>query len=281
MSDNDNRLYWYEEARELVITRDSIYVDNRPMNNRNLKAHRGLTNEILFNVRDRDRKLQNMFAYDLYANLIDPNNKKRMLTRKLEHTTDLGKAKLVLNEGDLANITPGRYHIYIARKNNDSESLALYKDQDNNVRFDIEITDQVGLEPIETTHIEQEEFNVVKSIAQDGEIVITSPPMSGNLCRNFTNAQHTLLVKLVEDRPFAGIITIQASCLESTPDQSDESTDWFDVYTWDKTDSTVNDPLTLVHSFQANCNWVRIVVAFDLDGPTITQGGIDFVQLRN
>jgi len=241
------------------------------MNNRNLKAHRGLTNEILFTVKDRDRKLQNMFAYELYANLIDPSTKKRILSRQLDHTLDLGKAKLTLTEADLANITPGRYHIYISRKDDNVNSLALYKDQDNNVRFDIEITDQVGLEPIETQTVLVSDIVIT---SQGLELVGVTPAMTGNLCRNFINAQHTIHISLLG---YAGIINVQASGLESVPDQDHNSTDWYTVSTIDLTDTATTGDV--VRTFQANCNWVRVVFIVDQDD--ISGPGISAVKLRN
>ena len=55
---SDNRLYLYEDVFEVVLTESSMYLDNRPMNNRKVQLHKGLLNEIFFHVRNRDRKLQ-------------------------------------------------------------------------------------------------------------------------------------------------------------------------------------------------------------------------------
>ena len=59
MSQSDHKLYLYEDIIDLVIGTDGLYVDNRPMNNRKLIAHKGITNELLFCIRNRDRKKQN------------------------------------------------------------------------------------------------------------------------------------------------------------------------------------------------------------------------------
>ena len=61
MSYGDHRLYIYDDPIDLVVTSDALYLENRPMNNRQLKAHKGFSNELTFNIRDRDRKLQNVF----------------------------------------------------------------------------------------------------------------------------------------------------------------------------------------------------------------------------
>ena len=93
---SDFKLYLYDTAIDLVVSSTSIYVDNKPMNNRILNAHKGVTNEIYFNIRNRDRKLQNVFSDTLRAYLVDPNTKKRVITKVLEHTSDIGIVKLVL-----------------------------------------------------------------------------------------------------------------------------------------------------------------------------------------
>lgn len=267
MSDNDHRLYWYEEYRDLVITRDSIYVNNTPMNNRNIKAHRGLTNTLLFNIRDRDRKLQNMDSYVLRATLIDPDTGTRILVRQLEHTLDIGKAKLVLTEGDLANVDPGRYWIYITRQTTDFEQMPLYKDQDNNVRFDIEITDQAGIAPVETQTTDV--FELTSSTVQgDPGNVYVSEPLNGNICRNFVNAQHTLVMHLDS---YVGSIKIQGSCINNVPNNTEESTDWFTLDTVSITDSTQT---VAVSNFSVNCNWLRIV-------STPTAGEVTRISVRN
>ena len=81
MSYGDHRLYIYDDPIDLVVTSDALYLENRPMNNRQLKAHKGFSNELTFNIRDRDRKLQNVFSETIYAHIYNPQTKKRLLTR--------------------------------------------------------------------------------------------------------------------------------------------------------------------------------------------------------
>ena len=69
------KLYLYDTTIDLVVSPSSIYVDNKPMNNRILSAHKGVNNEIYFNIRDRDRKLQNVFSDVLRVYLIEPDAK--------------------------------------------------------------------------------------------------------------------------------------------------------------------------------------------------------------
>ena len=113
MTYGDHRLYLYEDNFELVVDAYGIYVDNRPMNNRKLVAHKGIYNEVKFTIRNRDRKLQNVFSDTLSATLINPTTKRRIFTKILEQTSDVGCVKLILDEGDLQNVDEGLYTIYI------------------------------------------------------------------------------------------------------------------------------------------------------------------------
>lgn len=265
----DTRLYWYENTIELTLNGSTLTVDNRPMNNRKLKAHKGVTNEIVFNVRDRDRKLQNLFADTVRAHLIDPVTGRRIVSRILDHTADVGILKLCLQEGDLANIEPGLYQLYIARSHSESIDRPIYTDQDNNVRFDIEITDQTGVHPI-PTQLTTEFIQKGNTETGDDANSFVSSALFGNLDRNFVSAQHTLALFA---EGYTGQVIVQGSCMTSTPNSEDTSSNWFNVETLD-----IADPQTtgnVVHTtFNVNCNWVRIVSYPE-------SGSISKLQLRN
>ena len=264
----DHRLYLYDDIIELVVTVDSIYVDNRPMNLRKLTAHKGMTNTLLFTIRDRDRKLQNVFSDTLRAYIISPTTKRRLVTRTLENTSDVGKVKLVLTDADLAGIESGLYTLYIARSTLEHENLPVYNDQGNNIRFDIEITDQTGEEPV-PTQAETVFSQTANVMLGDSSNVIVSSAMYGNLDNNFPDAQHSIALYTTQ---YTGNITIQGSCITGVPDTDDASSDWFDITTVALTNSSV-----ITHrTFYVNCNWIRIVHT-----PDDTIGTVDKVLLRN
>lgn len=262
----DNRLYWYEDTIDLVVTTTALSVDNRPMNNRKLIAHKGVTNEIFFTIRDRDRKLQNMFSDTLRAYIIQPTTKKRVVSRQIEPTSEVGKVKLVLSEGDLMNLTTGLYTMYITRSVDEIQDRPVFTDQNNNIKFDIEISDQVGIDPI-NTQVNSNFLQSGNTSLGDPANTFVSSAMFGNLDRNFSSAQHTLAVY---PDAYTGQVIVQASCMSSTPDSDDASTDWFNVALLD-INSTSNIAQT---SFRVNCNWVRIV-----SNPV--SGTISQIQLRN
>lgn len=264
MTDSNTKLYWYEDIIELVVTTDlpGIYQDNRPMNHRKIKAHKGLTNEIVFHVRDRDRKLQDMATDTLRAYIINPETRRRVLTKELEVLADIGKVKLRIDAGDIETLKSGMYTIYIVRGSDNNIDRPLYTDQDNNVRFEIEITDQVGVDPIDT-QIETELLQTASS-----PDIFVSNAMLGNLERNFSNAQHTLALYLNE---YTGNLTIQGSCLESVPATDHNSTDWFSMETIEVTDATVT---VIPRTFIVNANWIRVV-------STPITGSLEKIVLRN
>lgn len=265
---SDYKLYLYDTSIELVVTTNSIYVDNKPMNNRILSAHKGVSNEIYFNIRNRDRKLQNVFSDTLRAYLVDPNSKKRVVTKILEHTSDIGIVKLVLTAGDIINLDAGLYQIHIIRSTQDDTDLPVFVDQNNNIRFDIKITDQTSVEPVATQ--EETVFNQLANTALgDGSNVFVSSALYGNQDHNFNNAQHSIALYT---NSYTGNITIQGSCLTGVPDTDDISKDWFNI----QTISLSNSSAITHRTFSVNANWIRVI-----HSPDDNLGSLDKVLLRN
>lgn len=266
MSYGDHRLFLYEDILELVIHSDGIYVDNRPMNNKKLVAHKGITNEILFNIRNRDRKLQNVFSDVLTATLINPSTKRRIFYRLLEHTSDVGKVKLTLENSDLQSVDPGIYTIYISRTDQSGTEYPVFTNQNNAVRFDIEITDQIGMEPVET--------QIGNTFTQTASVdagavanIFVSSAFSGNQDRNFQTALHTIAIY---PDTYSGNITVQGSCVEGTPENDDASVDWFDLETL-----TITSESNIINkNYQVNSNWIRVI-------HTPSSGNITQVHVRN
>jgi hypothetical protein len=267
MSNSDNKIYLYEDNIDVVMTTDDFYVDNRPMNTRHLKVHKGVSNEIIFTVRNRDRKLQNVAPDTVRAYIVDPSNNSRLVTRILQNTLDLGKLKLILLEGDIQDIQPGLYHMYLTRSTSELDNTPFYSDQNNNMRFNLEITDQSYASPV-PTQVQNTFVQTSSTTLGDEANIFVTNALYGNLEKNFPNATHTAAFYL---DGYTGNITVQASCMRSTPDLEDQSTDWFDV----NTTEIANANVTIAHTnFQVNCNWIRVV------SEPLT-GNITQVLLRN
>ena len=246
-------LFLYTNITEIVITTDGIYTDNRAMNNTvNLIAHKGLTNEIVFSVRNRDRQLQNVGTDTLVAHITDPNTNRRIINKILDHTGE-GLLKLVLTASDLQNVIPGLFTMYIS--NNDTP---IYSNQSNNIRFNINITNEADQEPIPT--------QVVNSFSQESNSnIFASSTLLGNVDRNFEEGLHTFAFY---PESYTGNLTIQGSLVEQSP-ASD--TDWFDINVIEFANANTVSSLTVK---QFNVNWIRILT-FPVTG------NIDQVLLRN
>lgn len=268
MSYGDHRLYLYENMVDLIVTTSAIYVDNRPMNNRKLVVHKGLSNEIYFTIRNRDRKPQNVFSESLVAYIVNPSTRKRLITKRLEHESEVGKVKLTLEKGDVASVNSGLYSVYISRTTQENKDLPVFSSQDNDVKFDIEITDEAYVEPVPTqttTTITQSSNTSLGGSAN----IFVSDAMYGNQDRNFSHALHTIGMYT---NTFTGNLKVQASCLESTPHTEDNSSDWFDV----SNIALSNVSGITHHTFQVNANWVRV-----LSYPSDTSSSLTKVALRN
>ena len=265
MSYGDYKLFLYDNVVELAVTTSGVYVDNRPMNNKRLVAHKGLTNNIVFSIRNKDRKLQNVYTDTLVAYLIDPATKRRVFKKILTTLGSLGEAELELNADDLQNVDPGRYTMYVSKTALDGTDNPVFTDQNNNISFDIIVTDQIDQTPVPT----QEDTSltqVASTGSGDPANVFTTSALFGNTDRNSAGL-HTVGFYTTG---YTGNITIQGSCVGSVPGASDTSTDWFTI----STTSLANVSSITTSTFTMNANWIRVLHTPD-------SGSLDKVVLRN
>jgi hypothetical protein len=238
------KLFLYQTRLGLVVTQDNVTVSNLPMYQRTVVAHRGLNNDILFDVTNRDRQAQNVSNTTVQAVLVDPRSKKRFLTKSMVPTATAGQLKLTLDSGDLRNVRPGRYHMFVKYLSASGEPYPFYANQDNGVRFDIEVTDQALQEPLPTQT--QDTFTPVA-----GKWVTSA--LSGNQARNFDGALHCVAIYLDE---YVGRLTIQGSCNAEAPGNSPNAPGWFDIHSEEVFYAETG---ILYRSFVVNANWIRIV----------------------
>ena len=277
MSMQSNRLYQYRTEIDLVYTAYGVEVDNRNMNPTHVVAHRGLTNTIYFNVRDRDRKLQTITVDDIRCYIVDATTRRRVVSKLLEpDQLERGIAKLVLREGDIVNLVPGMYHCYFTITRDDRHEEPLYSNQMNGLGFTLEITDQAYSYPVET---QEGNANITVSGPGDANVYTTSA-MFGNLDRNVNNCQHTMAFHI---NGYTGSLKVQASNIPYAPDTSIDSIDWYDVKTTSITEKgiIVNGEVGNVGVFYSNfnvaCNWLRVVnTPADGNVNTLTK-----IELRN
>lgn len=270
MSMHDNKLYKYSTEIDLVYTAYGLEVNNRNMNPRHVVVHRGLTNTIYFNIRDRDRRLQTITTDQIRCYITDPTTRRRVVSKLLTpDQLEKGIAKLSLLEGDIINLVPGLYHCYFTITRDESHEEPLYSNQKNDIAFTIEVTDQAYSYPVPT---QEANANILISNSGNANVYATSN-LTGNLDRNFLNGQHTMAFYT---QGYTGNITIQASSLPYSPDTSISSTDWFDIQTY--TFSNVSPSTGIFHSnFKSAVSWIRVVNTPD-DGNVNT---LSKILLRN
>jgi len=226
------------------------------MNPRQVKAHRGLTNEILFNIRNRDRKLQNVASKTLTVTFVDPETHRHVHSKTLEDTLDLGKVMLVLEGDDWDYLADGTYWAHITQTDLGQTERPLYSNQDNDMRFEFHITDQAA-----------SICNVTQEWDNDANSNI-SMNFNGNGNQNFASSTHTAIV-YTED--FTGEVAIQASLVNDIPNAGLLSTDWVTVNTLSLANANIT---SVTETFSVNCNWIRFVAA------PVT-GLVTKIQLRN
>ena len=266
MSYGDHRLYLYDDPIDLVVTSDALYLDNRPMNNRKLKAHKGFSNELTFNIRDRDRKLQNVFSDTLFAHIYNPTTKKRIISRRVEKTSNIGIVKLYLNEGDLVNVDAGLYKIYFTKDSAETKDMPIYSNQDYDVSMNIEILADGVIEPT-ATQVANVFTQVANTSLGDSANIFTTNSLYGNQDRNFADARHSLAIYPSTN---TGNVLIQGSIVENAPGNDDASKDWFNI-----ANCSFSATSNITHkTFTVNANWIRC-----LTYPT--SGSISQILLRN
>ena len=266
MSYGDHRLYLYDDPIDLVVTSDALYLDNRPMNNRKLKAHKGFSNELTFNIRDRDRKLQNVFSDTLFAHIYNPTTKKRIISRRVEKTSNIGIVKLYLNEGDLVNVDAGLYKIYFTKDSAETKDMPIYSNQDYDVSMNIEILADAVIEPT-ATQVANVFTQVANTSLGDSANIFTTNSLYGNQDRNFADARHSLAIY---PSTYTGNVLIQGSIVENAPGNDDASKDWFNI-----ANCSFSATSNITHkTFTVNANWIRC-----LTYPT--SGSISQILLRN
>lgn len=261
----NNNLYRYDTIIGITSTGKSYNLDNRSMNTRELKVHKGVENTIYFKITDRDRKNQNVFNSRLIATIVDPQSHSRILTKDCAVSLQAGQCSLVVGPGDLTNIDPGFYEMFITVSPQGETEQPLYSNQNNDLKFDLEITNQSYVTPV-ATQTQAQWF-----LADASSNSYVSSAFVGNQENNYSDPQHSMSIYTQE---FSGSLTIQGSLLENSPQSSYPNSEWADIFTVNLSNITSIQHFT----FKINTNWLRIV-----NNPlgNISANTISQIQIRN
>lgn len=274
---NNNAKTFYllgNQTVDLVTVDDTIKVDNKPMNQTTLVAHKGFTNTINFFVRNRDRVLQDISSDTVYASILNPNTNRRVMFKQLTHVSgSLGEVRLDLSIGDLGDLSPGLYKMALIKSADSGlTQYPLSVNQNDDMIVNIEIKSPLEYEPLPSQ--EQTSFFQIANVELGGDTnTFVSSAMYGNQDKNFRHSRHTIAFYLDN---FVGNVYIEGSALETVPTQE---SDWYVINPQGDFGQAII-PYTSATSgidpfnFKINTNWVR--VKYDL-----TSGSFDKVILRN
>lgn len=226
-------LYRYDEWHELLYDNGTLtcacnLTDNRAMNERVIKLHKGVNNEVKFRVFDSDRKRTRIDHLRVDITMINKQNHEVAYKTKARIAPEKGVFVVLITEGDLVNLAPGFYDFVItgeqwAVPEQPGEIVAtpFYTDTTANMRMVAEVTTQGEKLPIPTTEV----FSVNPKTGISDWIVTNevvdnvyarvyhSSPIPGNRLKNYKRGTHTFATTFEN---FTGRIQVRGS-LEHIP----------------------------------------------------------------
>lgn len=281
-----NRVYNYTQTTELMYIDYSIAVvrnnrDNRPMNNRLVKIHKGVDNTLRFNVNDPDRKPVDTGNLMVKAVLISDENKEKVLEKYLQALGSPGQMILSIQQGDIQDVAPGFYSLVITGEQPLTSSTIgeyygspFYTDLESNIIVKAEITDDADPTPIPTSTIGLDDWTDMSAQGNPPMIQFYSSAFPGNRVRNHINALHTIAIFTSN---YSGKITVYGT-LEENPD-TDIFRNWTPIeISPGVTVLTLNNSSeTQYFNFYGNYMWIK----FQRLDATNNLGTIDQIQLRS
>lgn len=276
-----HKIYTYDDYIHLVYDDDMamcIKTDNRNMNDRIIKVHKGVDNTIGFKVYNRDRKPQAVSHLQVRTRLVNPLNSEVMLERYATATSEKGVIKLKVLEGDLMSIPVGYYNLIVTGGEELLPNQAgqiiqtpFYSDTGNNVSIKVEVTGQAEAAPQETIEILPDDWMVLS--ARNEPSIYHSGAYPAGRIRNTTSSTHTIALYT---NNYSGNFKFYGS-LEDMPSERLES--WFPI----NIDTLGNEVIFDEHTgispfvFQANYMWLK----FTYEPTSTNEGTLDKVQIRN
>ena len=276
MSNNNAKVLYLLENQsvDLVLSSDTIRVDNKPMNQTSIVVQKGFTNTVNFFIRNRDRVLQDVSSETLYITVIDPNTNTRVMFKQLSHVADsVGEVRLDLNVGDLVDLRPGLYKMAISKSADSGQTqYALYANQNEGVITQFEIKSPLEYHPLPSQTIDSF-IQTGNTALGDPEDKFVTSAMYGNQSKNYRHSRHTMGFYLTD---FVGRIQIQGSALESVPTQE---SDWYNINPQGDFGQSIipyTSPFSGIDPFNfvINTNWIRVEFVK-------TSGSVNKIILRN
>lgn len=220
---------------------------------------RGVQNEVIFFVRDIDRKPVSLSIHDALTIVIKDNDNDRLLLERTLSVVDLNKGmyKLTTLPAEMDTWPTGSVKWSMTYTQNSGLPEMLWTDQNYGVYSAAYVIESPYPGPAETTTLLWDDFTFNND---DNHFYSAALPAAAQ--DGYANGMQTFVVDMTN---FDGTIEIDASTIaEPNPD------DWFEVasntYDGDLSQDIIN--------VQGNFIWLRIVVA-------VTSGSIDSVQYKD
>ena len=263
-----HKLYLYDNVRQLLAIGDTFCTckgDNGPMNSSLIKAHKGVDNKIVFRVLGPDRvPLSIPPNQQVYARLMDPDNRKVVLEKLCRTGPAKGIITLELDSGDIATLHVGIYNFVMIRTEDFVVDIKdyyiqkpMYVDFDNNVTMQLEITEQAFKAPVESIIIREKDWTPDLRVPEQlqPQSSFYSPRIPGSRMLNHINSVHTFST-YTED--FTGMLEIWGT-LEEAPSPYVSEGRWFKIYpsTMSQDIEFIGFTGTNAWTFSANFLWLK------------------------
>jgi len=197
-------LYKYDNTISLLYQNKTVtaspQLDNRPMNSKSIKLHKGVDNIVRFKVFDMDKKLVSVDDMTVQASFIDVITKERVLRKECTILNKRGILELTIYEDDLTNISPSFYTLAITGQNFEVpmqdapvSSTPFYTDTASNIQLTVEVLDSIDKTPIPTIEIMESDW--VRSDSGISPIpTYTCGPFPASRLKNYKNGTHTIAI---------------------------------------------------------------------------------------
>lgn len=279
-------LYIYETSIPLLYDQgriSSCTLDNRPMDSKIIKLHKGVDQKVGFKVYDPDRKLTGIEHLRVQAALVNPINGERMFTTYCKISNKKGAMELEVKETDLMDVPAGFYNLVlngqewsIPETEGYITATPFYTDANSNIRLSVEVSDLVDMTPVPTITIEPKNW-ILQTDANLLQPEYVSQAYPANRLKNSKNGSHTIAIYMTN---FTGDFQVYGT-LDSIPSQ--DLTDYFPVNLTNMNDMVTFEYYTGIdaYHFEANIMWLKFRYKHNQALSEEERGTVDLVHLRS
>ena len=250
-------LYSFKEYVELLQFDRSPQLVNWPMTIYDTKLYKGVTNTIDFVVRNNERRPINLVGVELEAVISTRATNEIVLKKRVEVTVAIqGKARLILDPGEVEDLDAGYYNYSIVNTNVNGVNRLYYTDINQSSVGHFELFDGVLRSMVPATEILAAQFTKTP-IGNNDDVMFVTGALPGDAQSQRANGMHTVAVYQTK---FLGKFFIQASLSNNDPMPSE----WFFIplqpgqdpmYTFDYLNN--GGPGPTLFNFDLNAYWVR------------------------